>query len=1009
MSLISDILSRVLKTAPKIGEASSTASKYVRPAEALKGVSKREVEIASKPLAEEARVPEFEIKKTFSAPEEFGKIERHADDYDHSYDLNKGLSDESDIKIDDIGRKTVEDTQKLISETSGKNINFNKSIDDIVNDINKIEDEPSMFSKIADSFKRDESGKSAFSKKFVKEAIDELSDIKYTPQVRKAGNIKIPDVSETYWETKRLGSTAYGKLAEYMEDVERPFISKINNKQEMNAANHIMTAEHLKERLLKGNKIGNLTTQELDNRLLKIKEILGEKRYNEIHKDSQEFVRNASAFRKRHATMSGEANLTGEDVFKKWEEKYKWYVPSVHSDELIKQAFGDASDAYNKNGITGVRLDFMKMAGNRVFEPDHRAIERLREGTARMFMTQERIKVNRIAAREFGVPVKFEKKIIGNKSINVPVNLPAGYIVMPNLIVDTKKSGNIAYAFPKEVADVLSQIGKRQADVITDAMGEINRAWKEMATAYRLPFTFMNVFRDMHDSIMNEKLTEAGINVPSVFLKPSIIIKSFWSSFRKNVLGGFKSSFTKSVLKDEIYDDVIKEGLPYGGRFSRGGLTETPFHILDWKKKSYRVITYPLAFLHDMSVAAEQGWRIAQYKRFDGTNISKALRVGLGRNITVDFEKMGHSTRVINKMIPFFNANLQGFVNIAENFKTQPKTTAVKMFGFLSVMSSVYLYNKLNDEDDFNKVDPYLKDNYWLMNSGLKTKGRPYYMSVAGLPRSATAIWQPIRQAIDLYIEKNPDKRKEMQENLKETFLSTNAVRPFAASMLPPAVKTPFEMYSNYDLFRGRNIEPVSTEGLSTELRSRPSTPNIYRRMAQIPGMSGMGMSPAKIAHGISGAAPAVRQVESPIDFVLDKLLGTENLLDPMKKDEVSSIDEIGRIVPFIKATHYDPELESAYKNLRSASTVRRDKMYLTKQYYDAWKAGDDDAEAKYKLLYRNLDRNQRMAIERYKKDKKLESRIGRAQYKMKKAPLAIRLAINSGVPEQSSQDILGD
>lgn len=1037
MAIIPEILQKLLGLAPKLEESAGTAAKYVKRVEPLSGVSRAEVEAASRVPRQEVQAvarqdtPIAEgITKSYSPAEEFGTAERVLDDAP-MHNLEKGLSDESDIPIAGTTRRAKPkeyNERELISESVGrpeKEIKFSHTIDDIAKDIDKADDEPSMFTKLSSKFEKDELGRREINKNIAKEYLNDLSDIMFKPGSKgeRGKGFKMGDISDTYYETKRIGSSAYGKTAQYVEDVEKPFLMKLNTPHERKIANHIMHDEHMLERINNKQGIAGITPQDIYNRLELYKQKLGPQRYQEVREAAAKFVRDASAYRKLHATAEGEGKLTDAATFDAWEKKYKWYVPSVHSDDLLKEAFGDSA-AYSKGGITGVRLDFMKSAGNRVFEPDYRSIERLREGTARMFMTQERIKVNRIAAREFGVPINFEKRAVKkmvrdpktNKMvekteiINFPINLPKGYVLAPNVITATGKAHNQIYAFPKEVADVLSQIGKKQADLITDAMGNLNRAWKEMATAYRLPFTLMNVFRDTHDAIMNERLAEAGINIPSVFMKPSVIIKAFWSSFRKNVLGGFDSQFSKSILKDEWYDEAIKEGLPFGGRFSGGGLQEQPFHLLDWKKKSYRVVTYPLSFLHDMSVAAEQGWRLAQYKRFEGTGVSKAMRVGLGRDITVDFDKMGHSTRVINKFIPFFNANLQGYVNIANNFKTQPKTTAVKMFGFLTVMSSVYLYSKLNDADDFEKVDPYLKDNYWLMNSGLKNKGRPYYISVAGLPRSATAIWSTVRRAIDLYVEKNPDKKDEMQKNLIESFTSSNLIRPFFSSNLPPALKTPMEMFTNYDIFRGRNIEPASTEGLSPEFRSRPSTPNMYRRIAQgmadMPITRDMGASPAKLAHGISGAMPAIRQIESPIDFVLDKMLGTDNLLDPMKKDEVSDIDNIAKVVPFIKGTHYDPDLEKAYLQLRKENTTRKDKMYLAREYYDAWKAGDDEAEAKYKLIYRNLDASQRKAMTTYHKNKKMEERLGRAGYKIAKAPLAVRRAILQNKPITSAEEI---
>ena len=60
-----------------------------------------------------------------------------------------------------------------------------------------------------------------------------------------------------------------------------------------------------------------------------------------------------------------------------------------------------------------------------------------------------------------------------------------------------------------------------------------------------------------------------------------------------------------------------------------------------------------------------------------------------GRDITIDFAKIGAKMSAVNSIVAFFNARLQGYAKLYESFRDQPMTTSARIFSYIVRFSAV--------------------------------------------------------------------------------------------------------------------------------------------------------------------------------------------------------------------------------------------------------------------------------------------------------------------------------
>lgn len=106
-------------------------------------------------------------------------------------------------------------------------------------------------------------------------------------------------------------------------------------------------------------------------------------------------------------------------------------------------------------------------------------------------------------------------------------------------------------------------------------------------------------------------------------------------------------------------------------------------------------------------MADEVGWQPGQ-----PMSIDQALQLLLAsKQVTTDFTAAGELARVVNRMVPFHNAAIQGPRATARAFKRNPGLVAWRMMQLAAV--TLALWYKYKDEDWYRSMDPRERLNNW--------------------------------------------------------------------------------------------------------------------------------------------------------------------------------------------------------------------------------------------------------------------------------------------------------
>lgn len=679
--------------------------------------------------------------------------------------------------------------------------------------------------------------------------------------------------------------------------------------------------------------------------------------------------------------------ITPEQIAGEWKQKYRHYMPikmveDSFTEELPSELGGKAGDALGflkkRGGIdTPIRTDFL---------------EHNLEGLYKAHYAVRKIKLNDRISQEFGTKIGH----VYPKGVKLTAEVPQGY-----QLVKMKTSDGAAYALPNDIADMMNNVHKQDIDIITNMHREFNKIFKLGATTSRIAFSMLNPAKDIADSLMNERKLE---KIGSMYSPKNmgLLAKSFAASFLHNFpsLEKYaKGDFLESAVKLE--KEAGEAGLFYG---HRPDFKEMPFELMEGKDKLGRVAYNTLVLPPEKMAGLGEAWlRLAQFERGQRGGYSKEFSSMLGKDITVNFAKMGHKGRVLNSMIAFLNPMIQGAVNLGSNFKYNPSGTIAKAGAFMSGATALYIYNKTHDTEDFKTVDPYLKNGYFMMNTGIKAdNGKPVYGIIGVMPRMVDGAWAIWRQKLDYMLEKDP-KARELLKKYSDTYFQINEdrhpiigkawntiapVQGFMTSIMPPLAKIPVEILSNYDLWRQRNIIPPSKEGLSPEFQARDTTANFYRLLGEK-----TGTSPALLEHTARSIFPANIQYEPVVDKIME-MAGIQPQV-PANKKEISGMETLSKYVPFLRVGKTNPKEQMMYNIWKDKKRAQMDALFEAKMAYDRLTAGEEGGRELFEEKISKLSDTQRKALKKYAMDQYYKTNLTPEDYtKYRKIPKSMRREI---------------
>lgn len=282
------------------------------------------------------------------------------------------------------------------------------------------------------------------------------------------------------------------------------------------------------------------------------------------------------------------------------------------------------------------------------------------------------------------------------------------------------------------------------------------------------------------------------------------------------------------------------------------------------------LISLPFRPIAALGEAVERAPRIAQYRLEKAVGETSREAALAARNITIDFDRAGQLSRVINTFVPFFNVGVQGADRLINrdltNIVKNPKTSAITFLSTVMIPAlTAEAWNRSQFPNEYADVPNYLKE------SGISIVVGRAPDTPEGKPGGPQFLWVPIGEnmrfaqtlltnAVDQALQRNPDvlgtlglknPDKGPVRNWDDIARSIfNIILPSQVSspqeITSPVGKTTIELLTNRDLFRGMNIVPDPLHALPPEEQVRPWTTALSRGIGSV-----LGVSPAKVEYAI--------------------------------------------------------------------------------------------------------------------------------------------------------------
>lgn len=521
---------------------------------------------------------------------------------------------------------------------------------------------------------------------------------------------------------------------------------------------------------------------------------------------------------------------------------------------------------------------------------------------------------------------------------------------------------------PEEMAQVL-----KGQDMPTGNMFKFITApatvLRNFATRYNIEFALKNPFKDLQNAGLISKYGITPRAVEEALLEIS----------------------NKQLPEVRLF---YKEGGAFGGLIA----AEKPsVEILD-KANRNPIFNWPTKIgevVESIGERYENATRYAVFKTAIDKGASTHEAIWEARNATVDFSKMGSSVAVLNKVVPFLNARIQGVNNIVEATLKNPEKMIRQQMTF-GIYPSALLYAHNSQYESYNKgITDQDKYRYWHLmigeEDGFDKSGAPVKIPIA-IKIMKGEVLQPTAGATEFYLSEAAKKDPEATKNFLTKILTETS--PVNESSLGP-LTTPFELVANYDLFRKQAIEPkyqelvpggkkVDRETIPSELRKTRWTGETAQNLSEL-GLGKLGLSPARIEFIIGKifAAPG-NQILDLVDMTQTEF----NKPDVKKQYDETTWQKVSQ-APILKAflnSSAGAEKIFLYDTLDKVSKETVEKIELPKeleafsiyeQAYSLAKTKGGDAANKY-IQEQNLSADMKKRIERIHKNTK----AGESNYK---------------------------
>lgn len=721
-------------------------------------------------------------------------------------------------------------------------------------------------------------------------------------------------------------------------------LSTKNKSREYRLFNEYLVVKHGQERLAEGMRIfaSDLknSRQWMEERQKEL-----EREYPNFKDASERLYEFQSEFLQTWGVKSG---LVSESAAKEWAKKWKYYVPLnrvvpkrgtgvrrgfANQDSTIRRARGSARDIYApiENIITNITKMVTAAKRNQVMQEVVNAADNFPDTAKwieaiptpmrpkRFDTTEIKDTIRAMAEKSaFDEPAMDEMDNILSSISDVVLQYEQGK-ARDDIVTVLQNGKQVFYKVndPLLLNSIVQMSAKNNGAVI-NAIGRISRFVTGNITGRNIVWSLMsNAPRDFMTLLVYSKTKN-----------PAKLLKGIAESYVNTA---------KSIAGKET-DPLYKEYLAMGGGRTSAYTADKNLQInmrkeLAGDKKKW---LNPLEWFDSASDIIEKGPRYAEYRELRLKGYTPQQAFYASNEVTVNFRRGGPLSRQVNKVIPFFNAGMQGVDRMVRFFEAddirdkekRKKARAARAIAFAAVGLLIgalqHLLSKKDEETEqaYENLSSYTKLNYWLFPIGDQK-----FFAIPK-PRELAILSSGVQVLLDNIDNENPYAFEGFGEYLASNLLPSGLSEIAQGNFLTAAGSLPVlgplvEVNANMD-YLGRPIESTSMQRMNAEDRYTRST----SKVAQILGQA-LGESPVQIdylGNNILGGFWQWQRALFPVgEEERDLTLGVKS---KYVKDSLYSQDHVNRMYDSVdklqresNSNADDMVLKSHYKWISDMST----------------------------------------------------------------------------------------
>ena len=254
--------------------------------------------------------------------------------------------------------------------------------------------------------------------------------------------------------------------------------------------------------------------------------------------------------------------------------------------------------------------------------------------------------------------------------------------------------------------------------LVVDYMGKATRMLSMVNTTLNPEFALVNPIRDIQAGVMNllaeQDLPDGKVRGENIVKDTIRDLKASRAAFARG-LKGKQGTTAEQQEFDQFYQEFVDDGAKTGWAQQKSFEEqrkdiENLAAIAGKKNLYYRgkgAVNALIEVIENINLSLENAARLSAYINARRAGVDRMQAASLAKNLTINFNRRGEATTVVNSMFMFFNAAVQGNAQLIRSVVSDPRkvgglTRAQKMASgmvAMGVLSSLY-NDDMSDEDE---------------------------------------------------------------------------------------------------------------------------------------------------------------------------------------------------------------------------------------------------------------------------------------------------------------------